>query len=247
MTLQSDLLGAIEVHSAEDIQRLLRAGISAVEPINGRTPIEELTSGYLRSDRFVSCLRVLIAAGATIEDDGVRAVFLDDRTALEQLIARGERKWVHHIVSMRAAFTSCESVTLLHLCAEFNSVNCAQVLLKAGADVDARAAIQPDGLGGQTPIFHAVNNIYNYSRPMLELLIDHGASLDVRVAGLVWGAGMDWETVIVDATPLSYAQCGLYKQFQRPERDVYSNLSYLYQRRFGRALVLRNVPNKYLA
>jgi hypothetical protein len=38
-----------------------------------------------------------------------------------------------------------------------------------------------DGFGGQTPIFHAVNSILNYCRPALELLVDAGANLDVRL------------------------------------------------------------------
>jgi hypothetical protein len=48
-------------------------------------------------------------------------------------------------------------------------------------------------------------------------------------------------------TPISYAQCGLYAQFHRREQDVFANLDYLYRKRTGRALPVRNVPNKYLA
>jgi ankyrin repeat protein len=145
------------------------------------------------------------------------------------------------------AFTSCEGVTALHVCAEFNSVRSAQVLIKAGADVNAQADMDKDGFGGQTPIFHAVNSILNYCRPMLELLCDSGANLDVRLKGLLWGIGADWETLLLDVTPTSYAQCGLYAQFHRREQDVYSNLDYLYRKRNGVALPVRNVPNKYLA
>jgi hypothetical protein len=81
---------------------------------------------------------------------------------------------------------------------------------------------------------------------MMELLVGAGASLDVRLKGLVWGSGFEWETTIVDVTPLSYAQCGLYFQFHRREDHVYSNLSYLYEKKCGQTLALRNVPNKYL-
>jgi ankyrin repeat protein len=126
-------------------------------------------------------------------------------------------------------------------------VKCAQVLLKAGSDVNAPADIDAEGFGGQTPIFHAVNSIFNYCRPMMELLVDAGANLDVRLKGLVWGPGADWETLLLDLTPISYAQCGLYTQFQRKEQDVYSNLGFLYQRRHGKTLPVRNVPNRYLA
>ena len=46
---------------------------------------------------------------------------------------------------------------------------------------------------------------------------------------------------VLDVTPISYAQCGLYAQFHRRERDVYDNLAYLYRRRHGRELPVQNV------
>ena len=50
-----------------------------------------------------------------------------------------------------------------------------------------------------------------------------------------------------DVTPISFAQCGLYAQFHRREQDVYDNLAYLYQARYGTELKTRNVPNRYVA
>ncbi len=81
---------------------------------------------------------------------------------------------------------------------------------------------------------------------MMELLVEKGADLNVRTQSLLWGESADWETVIFDATPISYAQCGLYKQFHRAEPDVYGNIAYLHQKRHGPPLTLRNAPNKYL-
>ena len=81
----------------------------------------------------------------------------------------------------------------------------------------------------------------------MEMLVDAGADLDVRVKGLVWGDTMDWETVVFDVTPISYAQCGLYRQFHRREADVYGNIRYLYGKRYGVEPAIRNVPNKYLS
>ena len=77
-------------------------------------------------------------------------------------------------------------------------------------------------------------------------LPDAGADLDIRVKALLWGESMTWETVVYDVTPMSYAQCGLYRQFHRREEHVYSNIEYLYRKRYGTAPLLRNVPNKYL-
>jgi ankyrin repeat protein len=246
MSLEADFLGAMEVHSPEGIQAALAAGASPTDLIKGKTPIDTLIEGYLRSPRFAACLRVLIDAGATIGDPLLEALLFDDEAGLRRLLkASGERD-LGRKLRVPGAFTSCDGVTPLHICAEFNSVRCARVLLDAGADVNATADIDADGFGGQTPVFHAVNSIFNYCRPVLEILAEAGADLDVRLRGLSWGVGADWETLVLDVTPTSYAQCGLYSQFHRREQDVYSNLAYLHRKRHGTELRVRNVPNRYL-
>jgi hypothetical protein len=246
MSLEADYLGAFEQHSPEGIREALAAGASATAPIKGKTPVDCLIEGYLRSPQFGACLRVhtrcrgvdrrsLAPSSFVRRWPGLAGPAEHSRSRLESQTARTLRVHV-----LRGRYS-------LHLCSEFNSVTCAQVLLKAVANVNAVADIDADGFGGQTPIFHAVNSIFNYCRPMLELLVSAGADLDVRLKGLLWGPGADWETLLLDVTPISYAQCGLYAQFHRREQDVYSNLSYLYQKRSGSALPVRNVPNKYLA
>jgi hypothetical protein len=189
---------------------------------------------------------VLIDAGATLTDPVLEALLLDDAPGLRRALEADEQRRERRL-RVPCAFTSCADVSPLHLCAEFNCVRCAEVLLGAGADVNARASVDDNGFGGQTPVFHAVNSIFNYCRPMLEALVEAGADLEVRLKGLVWGPEQEWETTVLDVTPTSYAQCGLYTQFHRREQDVYENLRYLYQRRHGTPLPVRNVPNKYLA
>jgi hypothetical protein len=245
MALDDDYLGAFEEHSPEGIRAALAAGASATALINGKTPIVYFIEGYLRSSQFATCLRVLLDAGASIDDPWLKAILLDDAPALQALLSTPGQD-LNRKFHVSCAFTSCEGVTALHICAEFNSIRCAQVLIKAGADVNAAAETDKDGFGGQTPIFHAVNSILNYCRPMMELLADSGADLNVRLKGLRWGIGADWETLLLDVTPISYAQCGLYAQFHRREQDVYSNLSFLYRKWNGGTLPIRNVPNKYL-
>ncbi len=213
--------------------------------IQGKRPVDILIEGYLRSPRFAECLQVLLDAGASIGDPLLQAVLMDDGPGLRRLLKTSPHE-IQRKLSPLCAFTSCRGVSALHLCGEFNSLRCAAALLDAGADVNARADIDSQGLGGQTPIFHAVNSIFNYCRPVMELLVERGADLDIRVRSLLWGESFDWETVVFDTTPISYAQCGLYKQFQRHEVDVYYNIAYLHQTRHGVAPGFRNVPNKYL-
>ncbi len=246
MSLESELLGAFEVHSPEGIRDALAAGASPTDLIKGQRPIDALIEAYLRSARFAACVRVLTDAGATIGNPLLEALLLDDDDALRDVLrTRGEGAASERL-SIRAAFTSCEVVSPLHLCAEFNCVRCARVLLDAGASVNDRADVDRKGFGGQTPLFHAVNSIHNFCRPMMELLVEAGADVGIRLKALVWGRGADWETLVLDVSPISYAQCGLYPQFHRREADVYSNLAYLFERRYWTALPIHNVPNRYL-
>ena len=245
MSIAEDLLGEFEVHSPDGIRRLLAAGASPTEPIGGKRPIDCLVETYLRSPRFAECLRVLLDAGATIEDPLLQALLLDDEPRLRSILATAGNQ-LSRKLSPLCAFTSCRGVTALHICAEFNSLQCARTLLSAGADVNARADLDTDGIGGHTAIFHAVNSIFNYCRPTMELLVEAGADLDVRVRALLWGESMDWETVVYEVTPISYAQCGMYRQFHREEKHTYSNIEYLYRKRYSTEAPLRNVPNRYL-
>lgn len=245
MSTEADLLGAFEEHSSDSIRELLAAGVSPTDPIKGKRPIDSLIEMYLRSPRFPECLQVMLDAGATIGDSLLQAILLDDDSGLRRLLARSSDS-LNRKLSPLCAFTSCRGVSALHICAEFNSIRCARVLLENGADVNARADQSGDNIGGHTPIFHAVNSIFNYCRPAMEILVDAGADLDIRVKALLWGESMNWETVVYDVTPISYAQCGLYRQFHRREEQIYSNIEYLYQKRYENPPPIRNVPNKYL-
>ena len=245
MSLESDFLEAFELHSPEGIREALAAGSSPVSPIGGKRPIDILIEMYSRSSKFADCLRVMLDAGATVGDPLLEAVLLDDGDALRRILEVSNAELQRKLHPL-CAYTSCSGVSALHICAEFNSVRCAQVLIEAGADVNERADVDSGGIGGQTPVFHSVNSNQNYCRPMMELLVSAGADLTVRVKGLVWGDRMPWETVVFDVTPISYAQCGLYRQFHRREDDIYSNIAFLHRKRYGTEPKVRNVPNKYL-
>jgi ankyrin repeat protein len=135
---------------------------------------------------------------------------------------------------------------LLHFCAEYNSVSCARILLKNGADVNAKAAIDEYGFGGHTPVFHTVNQNNNNSVEMLYLLLENSADLSFTLKGLIWGRGYEWETFVPAVNPISYAMMGSLPQFQREENSVASVVSLLIKHAYGIDYKPANIPNAYL-
>ena len=178
MAAADDLLVAFEYHSPEMIRDALAAGADPRALIKGKTPIDCLIEMYSRSKRFADCLRTMFDAGATLDDPALTAVLLDDAEGLLELLRTGAFV-VEQIFNLECTFTSLQGVSALHICAEYNSVNCARVLLDAGADVDARAALDEDGLGGHTALFHTVNSNRNFAGEMMRLLVERGANLDI--------------------------------------------------------------------
>ena len=147
---------------------------------------------------------------------------------------------------MVCAFTPLVGASLLHVAAEYGHTTVVRKLLELGAEVDARADQDSVGFGGQTPLFHTVNSNENRSEPVMRLLLEAGARADILLGGITWGKDMEWETECFDVTPVSYAQLGLLRQFQRSEEDTYSNIRALLKVLGREVPPLRNVPNRYL-
>ena len=236
---------ACELHSLDRLHAALAAGLDARAPIEGKGAITWLTEMYTRSDQFAACFRLLLEHGAVPDDPLTVPVLLDDPDAIAAM-ASHTPGYTRHRVTMPSAFTPLAGVSLLHVAAEFGHVEAARALLALGADVNDRAAVDADGLGGQTPLFHAVNAHADRSLPVTRLLLEAGAAADARVAGLVWGRGCEWETALFDLTPLAYAQLGNLPQMHRDERQIADTVRLLLAAA-GRAVpAMPNVPNRYL-
>ena len=245
VTVEFNLLSAIEVHSVEHIRRILDDGVDARSMIDGKSLITHLTEMYFRSNQFPECLRLLLARGGQLDDPRLSAVLLDDADGLAAELRR-DPSLIEYRTSMVSAFTPLIGASLLHVAAEFGNLRAARVLVEMGADVNARAAVDTHGLNGHTPLFHTVNSNGNLSAPLMRLLLDAGAQVDVRLPGLTWGKDMPWETTVFDVTPISYAQLGLLPQVHREERDIYDNIRLLLEAAGRRVPPLENVPNRYL-
>lgn len=239
------LLIAFELHSVERIRALIDAGFDVRTPVDGKTPVTSLVEMYTRSDRFPECLRLLLDHGAVLDDPSVAPVLLDDVSMLAAAV-EANPNLLEHRTSMASTFTPLVGASLLHVAAEYGHVNVARALLALGADVDARAAVDESGMNGHTPLFHTVNSNANRSEPLMRLLLEAGARADIRLAGITWGKGFEWETTCFDVTPISYAQLGLLPQMHRDERDVYANVRTLLKAAGRTVPPLENVPNRYL-
>jgi len=77
--------------------------------------------------------------------------------------------------------------TLLHMCVDYDEMEIAEWLLAKGADVNARAAVDADGFGGQTALFGCVvsqpwRNGRQRDAGFTRLLLGHGADVRVRAS-----------------------------------------------------------------
>lgn len=245
MDYLNKIVGEIEVHSVDGIKECFANGLDPNAHFNNAPLIYELTSEYLRSPRFKDCVKTFVDYGLVFEDEVLLAVLLDDAQSLEKGLKSspgiaGKR------YTLRCAFTPLHEVSLLHICAEFNHVSCAEVLARYGADINAKAGVDENGFGGQTPIFHTVNQNSNNSIDMLHFLLNHSSDLRHSVVGLIWGKGYEWETFIPAVNPISYAMMGLLPQMHRKETDISQIVSLLLKAAYGIHYQPSNVPNKYL-
>jgi len=241
MSNGDDLIGAFELHSVDQIRALLDSGLDVRAPIRGKTPVNWLTEMYTRSSAFPDCVRTLLDRGAVLDDPAIAPVLLDDADAVNKNPAL-----VKHRTTMVSAFTPLVGATMLHVAAEYGSAKAARALIEMGADVNATAEVDQYGLNGHTPLFHTVNSILNHAEPILRLLVEAGATPDVRLHGITWGKGFEWETTIFDVTPISYAQFGLLPQVHRREADIYEVITRLLKAAGRPVPPVENVPNRYL-
>lgn len=238
------LIGDIECHSVEDIKECFAHGVNPNAYFNNEPLIYELTSEYGRTPRFKDCVKAFIDAGLKFSQQELLAVLSDDADELEVAL-RIRPDLVSEKYTLRCAYTPLYEATLLHICAEFNHISCAKVLVRYGADINAKAGIDEYGFGAQTPIFHTVNQNSDNSADMMHLL-SQSADLQVTVPGLIWGKGYPWETLMPAVNPISYAMMGLLPQVHRDEKRITEIVAQLLKVAYGIDYISNNVPNAYL-
>lgn len=241
----SEIITCFELHSVEGIKECFVKGVNPNEIVKGKPLIYELINMYSRGPLFKECIKAFEEHGAVFEDKTLLSVLLDDPEALDAQL-RVDKEALLRTYTLDCTFTPLYKATLLHLCAEYNHLACAQVLVRHGADINAKAGFDEHGFGGQTPIFHTVNQQANKCIDVMKFLITQKADLTLTIKGLIWGKGYEWETFIPSVNPISYAMMGLLRQFQRTEVQIYEVVSLLMKSRYGTNYAPDNIPNKYL-
>jgi ankyrin repeat protein len=200
---------------------------------------------YTRGPLFKECMKVFVDYGLAFDDKLLLAVLMDDSASLDKQLS-SDKSLMHKKYSLDCTFTPLYDATLLHICAEYNHLESAKILVKHGADINAIAGFDENGFGGHTPVFHTVNQDANKCIDVLKFLISQGADIGLTVKGLIWGKGYEWETFIPAVNPISYAMMGLLRQFQRTEEQIYEVISLLLSAHYGKGYYPANIPNKYL-
>jgi hypothetical protein len=245
MPSQPQIITAFELHDVEAIKNCFANGINPNEIVGGKPLFYSLVNMYTRSPLFKDCIRACVENGLVFDDKILLAVLLDDAAMLDKLLEENKTA-IQAVYSLDCTFTPLHKCSLLHICAEYNHVASAKILVNHGIGANIKAGIDENGFGGHTPIFHTVNQHNNNSMDMLQFLLEKKASLDITVPGLIWGKGYEWETFVPSVNPVSYAMMGLLRQFQRTEKDIYKVVSLLMKAKYGIAYSPANVPNRYL-
>jgi ankyrin repeat protein len=174
------------------------------------TALDYLIGSYVRSPRFTPCIDILLNAGGTTKYDFPPVLdLLRGRLDRCSEHLRAEPSVVHTRFSTLdfgatgARRLTLRGATLLHVAAEYGQVEAVRLLLEHGADINARAAVDDAGVGGQTPIFHAATQFGDWGLEVTRMLLERGADLTIRAK--VPGH-YERPDEFLECTPLEYAE-----------------------------------------
>jgi ankyrin repeat protein len=158
------------------------------------SPLEMLICTYSRNAKGKNaCLEVFAQAGVDLPDTPAMAFHRGRIDLLEAHLARDPSLLEHRFQESEIFpaelgikpgdglhVTPVSGGTLLHLAIEYDDIEIARWLIERGADANAKAALDADGFGGHTPLFHAVVTLAAPDDSKARLLLERGANPNAR-------------------------------------------------------------------
>jgi hypothetical protein len=220
------VMGPAETQNGEGMAYLLEIGAEICDDHGDRlAPVACLLQTYSRNPAGKHACLELLARHLELPDTPVLALHRGRRDLLENHLRRDPdvlaRRFSHAEIyppalgcdadpSLALNGTPLDGTTLLHCCVDFGELELARWLIERGADVDAAAAVDPDGFGGHTPVFGAVITASGAARTdaFARLLLDHGARPNARASLRKRLRFTDDDTMheYRDVTPLAWGQ-----------------------------------------
>jgi hypothetical protein len=195
-------MGPCETQNPEGLAFVLGLGAELSDEHGDRlAPVAMLLQGYGRNPAGKhQCLELLARHGVTLPDTPTMALHRGRIDLLEAHLRRDpellSRTFTHEEIyppelschadhSLALHGTPLAGTTLLHMCMDFDEPGIARWILSHGGDVNAKAAIDQDGFGGHTPLFHCVvtqPQRLRRSDEFARLLLNAGADPNVRAS-----------------------------------------------------------------
>lgn len=152
------------------------------------TALDYVLGTYVRDKHALNeSIKLLQDAGGSTKynEPGVLATICGETSAVDELLRREPSLLQRRYPSLDIGTTAgrmltLKGATLLHVAAEFGQVDVAELLLNAGADINASALTDANGIGGQTPIFHAATQNGDFGVAAVRLLLARGADLTMH-------------------------------------------------------------------
>jgi hypothetical protein len=201
----------------EGLQFLIDRGADVTFPpiatkYGGATPMSHVLGTYLRgqNERKHRCIEILSRHRAIMPPEiapAMLAVHRGDANTLSDMIGSDSSLLSRQFPEMPYGNIDLRGATLVHLAVEFGEIECLDMLLDRGANINVPSQVI-DGIGGQTPIFHAIATNQRAGIPVMEHLVRRGdLKIDpgVRATFRLYG-----EPQTAAITPMEYAlrACG---------------------------------------
>ena len=224
------ILAPCETLQPQTLRRLIELGadMHVASPEFG-SGVQMLIGTYWRNPEGKhGCLEVFADAGFPFPDTAPMAVHRGRIDLLEQCLAREpdllnrrfrESEIYPAELGLKGGLhvAPVEGTTLLHIAVEYHETDVAAWLLDRGADPNARAAVDADGFGGHTPLFHTTVTLRLKEDALARLLLRRGADPNARAT---FRKQLDYDPDPEAATMREYlgvTSIGFAREFPLPE------------------------------